>query len=149
MPAFWACRGFENVRGTPSSRTTPESSRMTPVIARIRVDFPAPFSPISEWTSPGNIRKSTFESAASPANRTDAPLTSTTGSTCIVASRSLSALGDADHTTIGRCSLPAGPGDDEALDDDEREQQDADRDPGPRRVGAEERDGHLDDPVDE
>ena len=29
------------------------------MIALIRVDLPAPFSPMSEWTSPGKSRKST------------------------------------------------------------------------------------------
>ena len=44
------------------------------MIALIRVDFPAPFSPISECTSPGNSRKSTPSSAASAPKNTVAPV---------------------------------------------------------------------------
>ena len=39
------------------SRAFPSSRGIAPVIALMSVDLPAPFSPIKEWTSPGNIRK--------------------------------------------------------------------------------------------
>jgi hypothetical protein len=34
----------------------------------MRVDLPAPFSPMSAWISPGKSRKSTPESARTPGN---------------------------------------------------------------------------------
>ena len=49
---------------------------MAPVSALMSVDLPAPFSPMSEWTSPANIRKSTSSSAVSLPKRTVAPCTS-------------------------------------------------------------------------
>ena len=39
--------------GAPSSVMTPAASGSAPVIALISVDLPAPFSPMSEWISPG------------------------------------------------------------------------------------------------
>ena len=54
----------------------PRVRSRAPVIALIRVDLPAPFSPMSEWTSPGNSRKSTPSSAASPPKCTVAPVSS-------------------------------------------------------------------------
>src|SRR5690349_4537169 len=45
----------------------------------MRVDLPAPFSPMSECTSPGNRRKSTPSSALTPGNVIEMPRISTTG----------------------------------------------------------------------
>ncbi len=45
----------------------------TPVSALIRVDFPAPFSPISAWISPGSSRRSTPSRALTPGNSTVTP----------------------------------------------------------------------------
>ena len=43
----------------PRTEMDPESIEYTPVRALIRVDLPAPFSPISACTSPGNSRNDT------------------------------------------------------------------------------------------
>ncbi len=53
MPAACAAAGLANSCTVPSTVTVPLSIGWTPVSALINVDFPAPFSPISEWTSPG------------------------------------------------------------------------------------------------
>jgi hypothetical protein len=44
----------------------PESGDSTPVKTLIRVDLPAPFSPIKAWTSPFFKEKSTFSRARTP-----------------------------------------------------------------------------------
>lgn len=46
----------------------------------MRVDLPAPFSPMSEWTSPGNMRKSTSSRALTPGKVIVMPDIETTGS---------------------------------------------------------------------
>ena len=69
--ARWASCGDARLhRRRRRGGARPASSGSAPVIALIRVDLPAPFSPMSEWTSPGNIRKSTASSAASAPKRT-------------------------------------------------------------------------------
>src|SRR6185437_8065097 len=51
-------------------------------MTRERVDLPEPFSPVSAWTSPARIEKSTRSSATTPGYTTVAPRTSTSaGST--------------------------------------------------------------------
>src|SRR4051794_23660936 len=45
----------------------------------MRVDLPAPFSPMSEWTSPGNMRKLTPSSALTPGKEIEMSVISTTG----------------------------------------------------------------------
>src|SRR5690625_2304183 len=45
----------------------------------MRVDLPAPFSPMSECTSPGSSRKPTSSSAFTPGNSTEMPCISTIG----------------------------------------------------------------------
>jgi len=39
--------------GSPRRRSSPSSGACTPVSSLTRVDLPAPFWPISAWTSPG------------------------------------------------------------------------------------------------
>src|SRR3954454_24457120 len=51
----------------------------TPVSALISVDFPAPFSPIRAWISPGSKRKSTPSSAFTPGKSMVTPFMATTG----------------------------------------------------------------------
>ena len=46
-------------------------------MTRARVDLPEPFSPVSAWTSPARIEKSTRSSATTPGYTTVAPRTST------------------------------------------------------------------------
>src|SRR4051794_25311216 len=53
--------------GWPPMASVPESGATAPVITFIRGDFPAPFSPISAWTSPGNSSNETDFSAWTPA----------------------------------------------------------------------------------
>ena len=51
----------------------------------MRVDFPAPFSPIRACTSPGNSRKSTPSSALTPGNVMEIPVIATMGAgSCVV-----------------------------------------------------------------
>src|SRR5690625_7298862 len=57
----------------------PEVGRCTPVRVLMRVDLPAPFSPIRAWTSPGRRRKSTSERAVRLAKSTVMALMGTTG----------------------------------------------------------------------
>lgn len=57
----------------------PESIVYTPVRALIRVDFPAPFSPIRAWTSPWKSRKPTPSSAFTPGKPMEISVISTTG----------------------------------------------------------------------
>src|ERR1700760_4487855 len=48
-------------------------------MTRERVDLPEPFSPVSAWTSPARIEKSTRSRATTPGYTTVAPRTSTSG----------------------------------------------------------------------
>src|SRR3954465_14369679 len=57
----------------------PASGRWTPVRTLMSVDLPAPFWPITAWTSPGKRRKSTPRSAWTPEKRFEIPCTSSTG----------------------------------------------------------------------
>src|SRR4051812_2675723 len=66
MPRLWASAGDAGSIEWPSSCISPVSRRYTPVRTLIRVDLPAPFSPIKAWTSPRRAVKSTFESALTP-----------------------------------------------------------------------------------
>ena len=61
-----ASSGLEGEMGLPSMAILPPSFAWTPVRTLIRVDFPAPFSPTSAWTSPECRVKSTFSSARTP-----------------------------------------------------------------------------------
>src|SRR5215510_1140306 len=63
MPAAMASRGLARRHGIPSIATVPASGRWTPSRMRMRVDFPAPFSPTSAWISPAVTLKLTSSSA--------------------------------------------------------------------------------------
>src|SRR4051812_47073948 len=62
----------------------PPSGRWTPVRTLISVDLPAPFWPITAWTSPGKRRKSTPESAWTPEKRFEIPFISSTGTASLM-----------------------------------------------------------------
>src|SRR6478609_1396849 len=79
MPACCACNGPENSTSVPLSAMDPESIAYTPVRALIRVDLPAPFSPINACTSPGNSRNDTSDNARTPGKVMVMPLIWTTG----------------------------------------------------------------------
>src|SRR5580698_404414 len=68
--------------GTCSPRTVivPASAVTAPVIILISVDFPAPFSPITAWTSPACSSKDTDLSAFTPAKAFEIDLASRTRS---------------------------------------------------------------------
>ena len=127
----------------PSRRAAarPRTAASAPVIALIRVDLPAPFSPMSECTSPGNSRKSTPSSdrvGAEPHRRPGELQQRASVHRPILAgpdSRAYRRRLRADH--------------DDALHDDEHQQQEPDDDPRPRLLGAHERDDRLDGAVDE
>jgi hypothetical protein len=70
MPASSASRGDRGAIGAPTSAMEPESTRCSPVNTRINVLLPAPFSPISAWTSPASRSKSTPSSARTPGKST-------------------------------------------------------------------------------
>src|SRR5450756_184069 len=61
----------------------PLSIWYTPVNALMRVDLPAPFSPMSAWTSPERNEKSTLSSASTPGNLMVIPLICTMGGTSL------------------------------------------------------------------
>ena len=98
------------------SAARPRSRGSAPVIALMSVDLPAPFSPMSEWTSPGNMRKSTPSIAASAPKRTVAPVSSRSGAAssitplCVRAAapprhrRRPSQRRRSDRATITRCT---------------------------------------------
>ena len=66
IPAFAESFGFLKCCTTPSTRTLPSSAACTPVRHLISVDFPAPFSPIRPWISPGLMCSSMLLSALTP-----------------------------------------------------------------------------------
>ncbi len=68
IPAAWACRVVVKDTCFPPQVTVPESGWYTPVRIFIRVDFPAPFSPMRPTTSPGLTSKSTSWRARTPGN---------------------------------------------------------------------------------
>src|SRR6185312_17232160 len=83
IPASWAAPGEANTRSSPRTRMVPPSMPYTPVSALIKVDFPAPFSPMSACTSPGRSRKPTPASALTPGKPTVMSRISTTGDVVI------------------------------------------------------------------
>src|SRR4051794_16173255 len=136
MPSCWASCGEPKRTLAPSSHSSPSERGSAPVIALIKVDLPAPFSPMSECTSPGNSRKSTASRAASAPKYTVPPASSSTGVVSIrPLSPQLSSTLRAEH--------------DDALDPDEDQQHQADDDPRPRLLGPHERDDRLDGAEDE
>src|SRR5699024_7507713 len=60
--------GSEKLVFFPSHRNLPSVGWNTPLIRFINVDFPAPFSPTNECTSPSLILKLTFDKAYMPEN---------------------------------------------------------------------------------
>src|ERR1700722_7426584 len=60
MPALVASRGDAKRCGWPFTRISPSNWSINPAAIFIRVDLPAPFSPISAWISPARSSKSTF-----------------------------------------------------------------------------------------
>ena len=94
---------------------SPVANGSAPVMALIRVDLPAPFSPMSEWTSPGKTRKSTWSSAASAPKCTVAPVSSRSG--CAAARRAGAGSAAAGLSSALRS------GDDHTLHHDEEQQQ--------------------------
>ena len=52
MPSARDIAGLIAATGWPATDNVPESAATAPVITLINVDFPAPFSPTSAWTSP-------------------------------------------------------------------------------------------------
>ncbi len=77
IPASIASRGLSIRRGAPSMWTSPPYVEISPERTLIRVDLPAPFSPINACTSPGRTSKSTPSSARTPGNSIDTPRAST------------------------------------------------------------------------
>src|SRR5437667_3705037 len=68
MPCARAVRGFIRVAERPATVSVPWSIDSAPVTILISVDFPAPFSPTSAWTSPARRSNDTPRSACTPAN---------------------------------------------------------------------------------
>ena len=68
MPLRMASCGLRSTMGRPRSRISPESTRCRPASTFINVDLPAPFSPISACTSPGQSVSETSTSALTPVN---------------------------------------------------------------------------------
>ena len=66
MPAAMAPATVSEPCATPSMRITPSLGSTTPPRIFIRVDLPAPFSPISARTSPRSTRRPTRSSAFTP-----------------------------------------------------------------------------------
>src|SRR6476620_2798558 len=75
MPACCAWSGVAKRTGAPSYVTSPSSGWYTPVRTLMRVDLPAPFSPMSACTSPARAVKSTEDSAFTPGKVFDRPVT--------------------------------------------------------------------------
>src|SRR5713101_3954143 len=80
MPRAWACVGERSSITSPPTFTTPASGLWIPARIFTSVLLPAPFSPTSACTSPGNRRKSTPRKACTPPNCLAIPLSSTIGS---------------------------------------------------------------------
>src|SRR5271157_1785426 len=73
-PSARACRGSSMATSPwPSISIAPESGGCTPKRIFIKVDLPAPFSPIRAWTSPALRSKSTPFNAWTPANALTMP----------------------------------------------------------------------------
>src|SRR5262249_33570275 len=70
-PRARAARGSLSVTGSPLISSVPASARIAPLTILMRVDFPAPFSPTSAWTSPGSNSNETPRSARTPPNAFD------------------------------------------------------------------------------
>src|SRR5262245_60765712 len=69
MPSAIASRGEPIFASCPRTVIRPPSAGYMPYSTRIRVDLPAPFSPISAWTSPGRRSRLTRSFASTPGKR--------------------------------------------------------------------------------
>src|SRR5512132_2366879 len=69
MPLAIASRGEEILTSSPRTRIRPPSAGYIPYSTRINVDLPAPFSPISAWTSPVRSSRFTSSLASTPGKR--------------------------------------------------------------------------------
>src|SRR5512138_3127404 len=74
----------------------------------ISVDFPAPFSPSSAWTSPGSSSKSTASFASTPGNCLVIPRISRTGPAALIARDSTVLSRACEEMSCGR-AVPARP----------------------------------------
>ncbi len=79
MPSARLCATLVGGLSTPSTTTVPARIGSVPVSAPMRVDLPAPFSPMSACTSPGRSARSTPSSTRTPESSTVIPRSSTTG----------------------------------------------------------------------
>src|ERR1700726_3904761 len=68
IPSRSAVFGPSIATTTPSIAISPESAGCAPARIFISVDFPAPFSPTSAWTSPATTSNDTPSSARTPGN---------------------------------------------------------------------------------
>src|SRR5215207_2549107 len=66
-PSAFATRGELWVTVLPSIRSSPPSGSTAPVMILMRVDLPAPFSPMSACTSPARSSSEALFSACTPA----------------------------------------------------------------------------------
>src|SRR5579863_5265399 len=130
MPLSRASCGVANAIFRPSSRISPSSWPKTPDTALMTVDLPAPLSPASATTSPGNTSNETLSSACTAPNRLETLRTDRIG---------LASLNRApsDVTALGLV--------DEHGDDDHH----SDRDELPERLDVDEHQPILDDGDDE
>src|SRR5829696_5494768 len=79
MPRSRASCGEANSTLSPSKTISPESGGNTPVMTLIRVDLPAPLSPIRATTSPRRTSKSTPLRACTAPKDLSIPLTRSSG----------------------------------------------------------------------
>src|SRR5947209_10362789 len=80
MPRAWACVGERSSTTSPPTFITPASGWWIPARIFTSVLLPAPFSPTSACTSPGNRLKSTPRKACTPLKYLAIPPSSTMGS---------------------------------------------------------------------
>src|SRR3954471_12614159 len=74
MPKARAAAGSSRATAVPATTIVPPSGVSAPVMMRINVDLPAPFSPTSACTSPGCRSKDTPRSAWTPAKALAIPV---------------------------------------------------------------------------
>src|SRR4051794_22734354 len=103
MPRRSACKGLERVVASPSQVIVPASGAWTPESTLISVDFPAPFWPSRQCTSPTRTSRSTPASARTPGNSLTMPLTASSAPLCSDPIGHLSPAGDPRHTV--HCTL--------------------------------------------
>jgi hypothetical protein len=80
IPSRRASLGVRIETGRPSTASVPESAAKMPASTLMRVDLPAPFSPIQQWTSPALMSTLTSSSAWTPGNRFEMPVIVISGS---------------------------------------------------------------------